>query len=223
MRGERRFHRARVVEGSIGRGLNGEERRDSEHVRRVVARGFALRAFDEPRHARGLLAHDAEKAGARHGIFARAALQCLDEANKRGQRRAQLMARVGDEVRPHAPEAVVLGEVAKRDHDVRRVRLGDIAGHGRERDTHAPVDRHALLDLDSALAVVLEHLVDRLQEYGVTAQERWLSTGPQERIDLARGRVDVDDRATPIECYHRVRHGVERRTPAPGANSSGHG
>ena len=56
---------------------------------------------DQPRHAPGLRLHDAEEAFARRRIVARRALQGLDEAGERGERRAQLVAGIGDEVGAH--------------------------------------------------------------------------------------------------------------------------
>ena len=49
--------------------------------------------------------HDAEEAVARRGIVARRALQRLDEAEQRRQRRAQLVAGIGDEVGAHPLDA----------------------------------------------------------------------------------------------------------------------
>ena len=71
------------------------------------------------------------------------------------------------------------------------------------------------------LAAVVEHLVDGLQKDGVATQEGGLSAGPQERIDLARGRIDVHDRAAMIEHDHGIGNGIQSRTPAPGHFSSG--
>ena len=49
----------------------------------------------------GLLVHDAEEALARLGIVLGRALQRVDEAGQRGERRAQLVAGIGDEVGAH--------------------------------------------------------------------------------------------------------------------------
>ena len=57
--------------------------------------------LDEPGHARGLPVHDREKPLARLGVVARRAAQGLDKAGQRGERRAQLVARIGDEVGAH--------------------------------------------------------------------------------------------------------------------------
>jgi hypothetical protein len=43
--------------------------------------------------------------------------QGFDEACERGERRAQLMARVGDEVRPHLLDALDLGQVMDHHED----------------------------------------------------------------------------------------------------------
>ena len=104
------------------------------------------KVIDEPRHARGLLAHDAEKARPCYRIVAGAPLQGLDEADERSERRAQLMARIGNEIRAHAPKPVLVGEVAQRNDDARSVLVRRGLRHGRERNPNAPVERNALLD-----------------------------------------------------------------------------
>ena len=65
---------------------------------------------DESGHAAGLIRHDAEKFS-RAAVVLRGALQRLDEAEHGGERRAQLMARVGDEVDPHLFEPPHFGRV----------------------------------------------------------------------------------------------------------------
>src|SRR5688500_14084906 len=56
---------------------------------------------DQPRHAGGLCVHDAEEPLARPRVFFGRPLQRIDEARQRRQRRAQLMAGIGDEIGAH--------------------------------------------------------------------------------------------------------------------------
>ena len=68
---------------------------------------------DEAGHAGCLRLHDAQKAFARRGIIARRPLQRLDEAGERGERRAQLMARIGDEIGAHLLDAPQRREIVE--------------------------------------------------------------------------------------------------------------
>ena len=63
--------------------------------------------------------HELQETRARRGILARRALQGLDEGAQRGQRGAQLVAGVGDEVGAHLPETVLLGQIAECDEHLR--------------------------------------------------------------------------------------------------------
>ncbi len=56
---------------------------------------------DQPRHAGRLRMHDAEEALARLGVVLGRPLQRIDEARQRRQRRAQLVAGIGDEIGAH--------------------------------------------------------------------------------------------------------------------------
>ena len=67
----------------------------------------------QPVHPPRLALHDAEEALARGGILARRAAQRLDEAQNRRQRRAQLVADVGDEIAPHLLGLAQMGDVAE--------------------------------------------------------------------------------------------------------------
>ena len=73
--------------------------------------------IDQARHAGGLRVHDAEKALARGGVVARRALQGFDETRERRQRRAQLMARIGDEVGAHRLDALDRREIVHGEQD----------------------------------------------------------------------------------------------------------
>lgn len=81
------------------------------------------RSSTSSRHALRLFAHDPQEALARLGIVARRALQRLDEAQKRSERRAQLVTGVGDEVGAHAFDAPGLSEIAQGDHRGGRIAI----------------------------------------------------------------------------------------------------
>ena len=97
--------------------------------------------------------------------------------DERRQRRAQFMARVGDEIDAHPAQPILLRQIVQRhDHARRRTGLrssrrpiGRLVGKSGQRDADAAIDRHALLHLDRALAPVVDHLVDRLEEFGIAA------------------------------------------------------
>ena len=70
----------------------------------------------------------------------RRALQRLDEAEQRGERRAQFMAGVGDEIDPHLFEPPHFGRVMQGQGDEpRRARM-----EGRDMNLEQPFDRHAV-------------------------------------------------------------------------------
>ena len=58
--------------------------------------------------------HDGEKAVMRPTVVAGRAPQGLDEAEESGERGAQLMARIGHEVRPHLLAALRCRQVVQR-------------------------------------------------------------------------------------------------------------
>ena len=72
---------------------------------------------DQPRHAPGLRLHDAEEPLARRRVVARRALQRVDEAGERGERRAQLVADIGDEIGAHVLDAADRREIMDGDDD----------------------------------------------------------------------------------------------------------
>ena len=76
------------------------------------------------------------------GSLLGAALQRLDEAAQRGERRPELVARIGDEIGAHLVDALALGEVAQQDEDVAAALAA--ARERRDGRRHAPADRHAL-------------------------------------------------------------------------------
>ena len=114
---------------------------------------------DQALHALRLALHDVEEALPGLGIVARGALQGLDEAEDRGQRRAQFMARIGDEIGPHGLQPPGRGEIAEEQDDagldlgVRRIGL-----QGADMHLEGPLGRNPLRILDLQGLAVLQHL-----------------------------------------------------------------
>ena len=77
------------------------DRRLRAHVLFLLDSREREEIVDQAGHPASLFAHDGEEFVARLRIGVRGALQGFDEAQQRGQRRAQFVARVGDEVGAH--------------------------------------------------------------------------------------------------------------------------
>ena len=88
----------------------------------LVLRGLALvhldtgegeQVLDQALHAGGLLGHDGEEAALGCPVVRRGTLEGLNEADQRGERGAELVARVGDEVGAAALGGTLLGAVGQ--------------------------------------------------------------------------------------------------------------
>ena len=120
--------------------------------------------FDQPGHAPPLFAHDGEEPVARLRVIARRSLQGLDEADQRGERRAQFVAGVGDEVDAQTLDAPRFGLIAQGDE-----RRHDFAVGRRERrdiDVEQPFDRHALAPLHRLGFAARHHPAARIDDVG---------------------------------------------------------
>ena len=165
--------------------------------------------LDQPRHARGLRLHDGEEAGPRGRVLARRAEQRVDEARERGERRAQLVARIGDEVRAHLFGAVQRREIVERQQHQRP--------RGADRmDVHLEpaVDRNALRELDAARAAGGRDLAHRLDDFRNAQRQRGRRAARERRRDQARGVVERHHPALAVEHDRGVGHagnqGVEQ-------------
>ena len=163
---------------------------------------------DEPRHALRLLAHDPQEALARLGIVARRTLQRLDEAQQRGERRAQLVTGVGDEVGAHAFDAPRLGQVAQRDD-----RGGRISFDAKRRDQRLepafdgqPLDPQRLFG-----ASALEHPAERVQHIGRAQASRQRLALAQRRQAARARRVGGGDALAHVDEEDRLRQRVDQR------------
>ena len=105
------------------------------HLREVDFRRWALMRIhldaaqrqeivDQPLHALGLAAHEIQESLARHLVVLGRTLQGLDEAEKRGERRAQFMAGIGHEIGAHALDLLFARQVLENQENRRAVRPG---------------------------------------------------------------------------------------------------
>ena len=178
---------------------------------------------DQPRHAPRLLLHDGEEALPRLGVVARRALQGLDEAGKRRQRRAQLVAGIGDEVGAHLFGAAQRGEVMKHhQHQIGlvRIRLAPDRHHDR---LEPAVARHALGIFDTLLFAAGIGAADRLVQLGHPQRQRDQLAAPQRRRQGTRALIKREYAPVAVERDRRIRQpgddGLERVAGAFGDGS----
>ena len=93
---------------------------------------------DQPPHPARLVEHDAKELFRSRRVVAGRAKQRLDEAGQRGERRAQFMTGVGDEVGAHARDREAVGDVVEGHEDetdraARRAKRTERHGVGRGR------------------------------------------------------------------------------------------
>ena len=94
----------------------------------------------------------------------RRSLQSLDEADQRGERRAQLVAGVGDEVDAQTLDASRLGLIAQGDERRNDLALG--RRQRRDSDVEQPFDRHALAPLHRLGFAARHHPTPRVDDVG---------------------------------------------------------
>ena len=99
---------------------------------------------------------------ARLGVVARRAGQRLDEAGQRRERRAQLVAGVGDEVRAHAFDHQLLGQLAQSDQSRARAQPDR-----HDLDPERARRRSRQVQVELGRAVPLQRLVDRGEDAGI--------------------------------------------------------
>ena len=141
---------------------------------------------DQPRHAPGLRLHDAEEAFARRRIVARRALQGVDEAGERGERRAQLVADIGDEVGAHLLDPPDRREIVDGDdHDAgaaaaagQRDGRNERLGEARRRQPRRKLDALRLAGEDGR--------ADRIDQLGHAKRDRGRLAAAQRRRDGGR-------------------------------------
>ena len=118
---------------------------------------------DQPRHARRLALHDTKEFFARDRIVLRRALQGFDEAEQRGQRRAQFVAGIGDEVGAHFLDPAQRRQIVEGHHQ----NIGVIAGetHRRDKSLEPAVERHTLEEFDTLGFAGLAGAPDRVDQF----------------------------------------------------------
>ena len=128
---------------------------------------------DQPRHAVGLRLHDVEEPLARLRVVAGGTLQRLDEAGQRGERRAQLVARIGDEIGAHLLDALERRKVVQRhDHEVAPSRDGLGQEYRHHERLRPAVGRHAFVELDPLGRAAPRPFAYRLDDVGNAQRER---------------------------------------------------
>ena len=175
---------------------------------------------DQPRHAERLLLHDGEKALARLGVVARRTLQRLDKAEQRCERRAQLVAGIGDEVGAHLLDAPQRREIVKRQqHQVGPVQAG-LALDRHDDRLEPAVERAALGIGDALLLAARRGAANGLDQFGHAQSERHRLAQPQRRRQRAGVLVERQHAAVTVERAHRNGqagdHGAKRIVGAHG-------
>ncbi len=143
-----------------------------------------------------------EETLARRRVLARRAAQRLDEADQRGERRAQLVAGIGDEIGAQSLAALHIGEIVQHQHRggaFRRRRR-----QGREPRRERALDRAGDLELDDAQPFAAQHCVGRVQNRGVAQRAGEIAIDEPVAEQLHRRFVGADDAAVGAEQQHRL-------------------
>jgi len=118
------------------------------------------------RAMRRLFLHDGKEALARLGVVARRALQGLDETGQGGERRAQFVAGIGDEVGAHLLDAPQRREIVER-HQRQVGPLQAGLALDRHDDRLEPAIERAALGIgDALLFAAREGAADGFDEFG---------------------------------------------------------
>ena len=171
---------------------------------------------DQPRHPRRLRVHDAEKALARLGVVLGRALQRIDEARQRRQRRAQFMAGIGDEVGAHFLDPAQRRLVVER-HQHAFVGAAEQRRHRHRRDDqfHPAIDRHVIEIGRAPRFRGRDGFAQRGDDLGRAQRELGEFVLAQRRRELGCRGIEVDDAAGAVEQHRGIRHagddGADRR------------
>ncbi len=159
----------------------------------------------------GLRLHDREEALARGGIVARRPLQRLDEAGERGERRAQLVACIGDEIGAHLLDPAQRRQIVERHQD-------ELAGADRMPSvigiTIASYQRSTgtrMMNSTRSTLAARAGAADRIEDFRIAQAERERLATPQRRRDGARTRVERHHVAVTIERHHRIGQARQHR------------
>ena len=172
---------------------------------------------DQAAHAVGLFGHDAEEALARGRIVARRAAQGLDEAADAGDRRLELVARIGDEIGAHA-----LGTAQRRgvvQHDQRQRAVGRRARQAAGMGDDVELGRARQHELDRDLVGPGEIAVGAVasSESIAASSSGWRSAVERSRSgtmvpsSATRGAVGAHDAALAVDRDQRIGQAVDDR------------
>ena len=179
-----------------------EQRRERHRLgrRRVLVHLDARereQVFDQTRHALAVLVHDGEEALARLRIVAGGSLEGLDESHQGGERRADFVAGIGDEIGPH-----LVGPAHRREVDEgEQHRSTPFPGLRQRLDPgdEGALDRRRQRELDLAPASALEGLLDRLDELRIAQRGRDVTPRHLATQQGVRRPVGTHDPALGIE------------------------
>ena len=164
---------------------------------------------DEARHAPALVVHHLQEPVLGLGIVARRAAQGFDAADQGGQRRADLVAGVGDEIDAHLFGAPHGGDVVQGHHH----RRAAVAAHGQGRD----IDRIGPLDMARgqadlrALAVVVgQCCIDRLGQCRIAHDAGQIAPGGVLAEQAAPGAVQAHHAAVARQQQQGIGQRVEQ-------------
>src|SRR5262249_49815005 len=151
--------------------------------------------IDQPRHAARLSFHYFDDPFARYRIVARRALQGIDKAGERGERRAQFVAGVGDEIGAHLLDPPQRREILPADKTEATLEAGRGAGQsdGRDRAREPAVDWYAFKEFHPLRLVGRDGAPDGFDDFRPPQRERGGLATPQRRRHAPGLRVERED------------------------------
>ena len=154
----------------------------------------AEQVVDQPVHALRLLGHDAEELGLRRRVIGGGAAQRVDEADQAGQRRAQLVAGIGDEIRPHPLDRPVPRAVGEHGDDP-PPRPGGLAGMRQHHRVQLAGDRQRQAEIGELVLALSLRAFERGAEARVPQQGGHAGTegGLRRRVEPVHRAVGADD------------------------------
>ena len=163
---------------------------------------------DQPLHALGLVLHERQEALARDLVLLGRALQRFDEAQERGQRRAQFVACMGDEIGAHALGLLLARQVPEQYED-HLLRLEGAYGG----DISFEMARHGHMQfvIDTPRAAMLENRLHRVQYGGGPYGGRNVLVVRVHVEKIPRLAIGARHHAMGIEQHDGIRQGTDQR------------
>ena len=160
---------------------------------------------DQALHALRLPPHDVEEPLAGLRVVAGRALQGLDEAEQRGQRGAQLMARIGHEIGPHGLQTAGRGEIAKEQDDARlNPGAGRIGLEGADMNLEGALGGNPLRILDLQGLALRQNSLDAVEHIGAAEREGQGVARLQSAQETVSGFVGLDHQGALIDQDDRI-------------------